>query len=116
MTKVLYAMKEVAACVAQCRVVMRIDSENADAQYILGSCFALQGQLDDAYEVLKTMINLTGPRQDACKLNAYVCMKLVPPKYDAARLNMDFLVDEDPADMNVLLQVLIYVHTYICDE
>lgn len=103
--KILYRLREFAACEAQCKVVLKeYDEEHQDAQYILGSSLAARGRLDDAYEVLKTMINLTGPRADACKLSAYICMKLSPPKYDQARLNMDFLVEDDPSDMNVLLQ------------
>ena len=103
--KILYSIREYAACEAICKEVLQeYDDEEPDAQYILGSTMAARGRLEEAYEVLKQMINLTGPRGDACKLQAYVCMKLVPPKFDQARMNMDFLVEEDPSDMNAVLQ------------
>ena len=46
---------------------------------------------------------MLGPRSDACKLRGYLCAKMVPPKYDLAVLDFDYLVQEHPDDMNMLL-------------
>ena len=53
--------------------------------------------------MLKNTINLLGPRADACKLRGYICAKLDVPKYDLAVLDFDFLVQDDPSDLNMLL-------------
>lgn len=102
--KILYGMSEFDTCERACHMVLDHDSENSDAQYVLGSIYARKGKLEEAYEVLKTVINLNGPRADMCKLHAYVCLRLVPPKLSNARLDFDFLVEDAPHDMNVLFQ------------
>jgi tetratricopeptide (TPR) repeat protein len=102
--KLCRACEQFDLCEHFCRKILEIESDHGDAQYLIGSCYAKLGKLDEAYEILKNLINLNGPRRDACALNAYLCMKLVPPKLAQAKLNMDFLVEDDRADMNVLLQ------------
>ena len=62
-----------------------------------------EDMLDDAFAELRDLINLYGPRSDACKLQGYLCPKLNPPKYDLSVQNFDFLVQEHPDDLNMYL-------------
>ena len=102
--RILYAAGEFDLCERQCKSLLDEDDENLDAQYTLASIKAHQGLHEETYEILKTMINLNGPSPNASKLMAYTCMKLIPPKLSQAKLNMDFLVENDESDMNMLLQ------------
>lgn len=102
-SKICYSTSAFNACERAAREVIEMNSENYDAQYLLAASFVSRNMLQEAFDVLKDTINLMGPRSDSCKLRGYLAAKMHPPKYDLAILDFDFLVSENPGDLNMYL-------------
>jgi hypothetical protein len=87
--KIFYGQERYAECEKLSRMLVDLtgngqpreeDETCADAMYALSNCLARRGELEAAYDVLKDLVNSYGPRTDACRLQAFLAVKLLPPK------------------------------------
>lgn len=106
--KIAYTLKEYHVCETAARRILDAEGWKHDARYLLSCSLASRSEFPLCLEELNVLVNQDDLREDikddAYKLRAAVYAKVVPPRFDQAVLDLDYLLTENPQDLNLFLQ------------
>ena len=103
--KILFSKGDFLNCAATCRRVIEINGKCEEAYYTLACIMAREERYEEAYMQLKLLMSYVDePNGESFRLNALICMKLVPPKLSEAVISANSLVAYFPEDMSGILQ------------
>lgn len=106
--KIAYTLREFNVCESAARRILEAEGWKHEARYVLSCSLASRFEFHKCLEELNVLVNQDDLKddlkEDAYRLRATVCAKVIPPRFDQAALDLDYLLTEKPEDLNLFLQ------------